>query len=794
MKASSKSFSFFTSVSLAVLMALTGCAIDNPIDYTTESGSTIPNDSSNGNGSNASAVSFSTTADLDGDGRQDLLVSMGSTNQLALLRNNSSVGSPQTDTAILFPVGTQPAGLASADFDNDGKIDVAVVNSGSNSVSVFPNNASSGSLSSSSLGAEIQLAVGSTPLRIVAADFDGDGKVDLAVSNSASNTVSLLKNTSSSGSISFAAAEDLSVGSQPQGIVAGDLDGDGKPELAVALKGSDQVEVYGNQATVGALSASSFSSANSYGAGSQPVGARLSDLDGDGKLDLLVSNAAGNSLSLLQNQSTAGNISFQANVDFAAGSSPQGVAGVDLDGDGLAEVVSVNQGSNTVSALRNAVNASTTTPVVLQNPQSQIVLSGTSVEFSASAEGASPMSYQWYKDGNLISGATGSTYSVSSVQNSDAGEYSVRVTNGYGNVDSEQANLQVTSNSSLVALLEGGNRMVYRKGSPAKAVDPLLRLTNTTGTAISSAKVSIDSGYQSSQDVLALPSVSGVTSSWDSGTGILSLSGSLNAEQWQDVLRQVTYQNTSTNPSTTPRAINFVIGEAIYDPTTKHYYESVSAPGIRWTDAKAAAEARSHFGIQGYLVTITSQEEDQLAFSKINAIGWIGASDAAQEGVWKWVTGPESGTQFWSGSSWGSSYGGAYENWGSGEPNNAGNEDYGHFRSDGKWNDVPDVYSAVQGYIVEYGGMPNDPILQLAAAATVEVLNSSVNLNSTSLFSKADYPTGSQPVSLNAEDLDGDGKRDLVVANTGSGSLSILRNTSVAGSVSFASKVDISLP
>ena len=93
MKASSKSFSFFTSVSLAVLMALTGCAIDNPIDYTTESGSTVPNDSSNGNGSNASAVSFSTTADLDGDGRQDLLVSMGSTNQLALLRNNSSVGS-----------------------------------------------------------------------------------------------------------------------------------------------------------------------------------------------------------------------------------------------------------------------------------------------------------------------------------------------------------------------------------------------------------------------------------------------------------------------------------------------------------------------------------------------------------------------------------------------------------------------------------------------------------------------------------------------------------------------------
>ena len=81
--------------------------------------------------------------------------------------------------------------------------------------------------------------------------------------------------------------------------------------------------------------------------------------------------------------------------------------------------------------------------------------------------------------------------------------------------------------------------------------------------------------------------------------------------------------------------------------------------------------------------------------------------------------------------------------------------------------------------------MGSDPVLQLAAAATVEVLNSSVNLNSTSLFSKADYATDVGPsasmrrISMEMASV------TWWLPNTGSGSLSILRNTSVAGSVSL---------
>ena len=95
------------------------------------------------------------------------------------------------------------------------------------------------------------------------------------------------------------------------------------------------------------------------------------------------------------------------------------------------------------------------------------------------------------------------------------------------------------------------------------------------------------------------------------------------------------------------------------------------------SEAKAAAETKTYFGLQGYLVTILFPEEAQLAGEQAAGAGWIGGSDAQTEGVWKWVTGPEAGTVFWNGGPNGSTPN--YANWNSGEPNNCcGGEDYAH--------------------------------------------------------------------------------------------------------------------
>jgi len=141
---------------------------------------------------------------------------------------------------------------------------------------------------------------------------------------------------------------------------------------------------------------------------------------------------------------------------------------------------------------------------------------------------------------------------------------------------------------------------------------------------------------------------------------------------------------------------------------TGHCYEFV--PGQwTWTQAKALAESRSYKGSRGYLVTITSQGEQDFIvsnFTTTNWGGWIGASDAQEEGVWKWVTGPETGTVFWDN---GEEIG--YNNFSSNQPNNEGQEDYAHlgyFEKD-TWNDIGNDTSRIRkehrvvGYYVEYG-------------------------------------------------------------------------------------------
>ncbi|NRP10607.1 Lectin C-type domain protein [Marinobacterium sp. xm-g-48] len=162
-------------------------------------------------------------------------------------------------------------------------------------------------------------------------------------------------------------------------------------------------------------------------------------------------------------------------------------------------------------------------------------------------------------------------------------------------------------------------------------------------------------------------------------------------------------------------------GGMVYNPENDHFYEYVASSGITWDNAKAAAEGRTFEGMTGYLATPTSANENAFIASKVSAQAWIGASDVASEGVWKWMTGPEAGTQFWQGASGGSAVNGEYANWASGEPNDSGGEDHAHYLSSGMWNDFRFNNSSIQGYMVEYGGMPNDVPTVKAGVKTLTV-------------------------------------------------------------------------
>ena len=221
--------------------------------------------------------------------------------------------------------------------------------------------ADGGSISSSSFAAKVDFTTGIGPPDLAIADLDGDGKPDLAVTNMEGNTVSLFRNTSTSGSItsgSFAGKVDFTTGTNPYMVAIGDLDGDGKPDLAVTNVNSNTVSVFRNTSTTGLITSGSFAAKVDFTTGYWPRDVAIGDLDSDGKPDLAVTNANSNTVSLFRNTSTSGSItsgSFAAKVDFTTGSGPDGVAIGDLDGDGKPDLAITNGGSNTVSVLRNVM-------------------------------------------------------------------------------------------------------------------------------------------------------------------------------------------------------------------------------------------------------------------------------------------------------------------------------------------------------------------------------------------------------------------------------------------------------
>jgi autotransporter-associated beta strand protein len=231
-------------------------------------------------------------------------------------------------------VGAFGHSAAVADFNGDGKPDLAVT-SYYNNVKVFLANGDG------TFQAPETLTAGNYTYGIAVADLNGDGSPDLIVGNFRSGTISVFLGFSNG---TFQAAQNFSVGTGPEGIAVGDFNGDGKPDIAVANRNSGTISVLLN--TFG--STSLFAPAVNYAIDGGPKSVIAADLNNDGKLDLVSVNITSNTVSVLLNN---GNGTFQAAQNISVGSMPFSVAAGDLNGDGKVDLAVADSGASTVSLL-----------------------------------------------------------------------------------------------------------------------------------------------------------------------------------------------------------------------------------------------------------------------------------------------------------------------------------------------------------------------------------------------------------------------------------------------------------
>ncbi|MBN8651016.1 MAG: VCBS repeat-containing protein [Cytophagales bacterium] len=335
---------------------------------------------------------YAVTADFNKDGKIDFALTDGT----ALIRvhsNQSSRGtynsignfSPFSEAVVGLAKVNGAGGIVAADFDGDGYDDLIATNTVANSITIYRNEQMIGPITTASFSLVGNNSVtGLQPYNITASDFDGDGKIDLAVTYFNSAFISIYRNTGSAGTISFAAAVDVTCLNKGYSIASQDLDGDGKAEIVIIHQpnpGPGSFSVFKNTSTSGTVS---FATPVNYALGRNPQALSIADINSDQKPDILIvasggSTAPANALMVFENKIS---LPIPTITSFTPASGPIGttviITGTNFDTTPANNIVMFN-GTTAVVTASTATSITTTVPIGATTGKITVTIVGNTV-------------------------------------------------------------------------------------------------------------------------------------------------------------------------------------------------------------------------------------------------------------------------------------------------------------------------------------------------------------------------------------------------------------------------------
>lgn len=283
------------------------------------------------------------SGDFNKDGKLDLIAANLFANTISVLIGDGEGGfSLPTNIPVVADGKGSPAGLAVGDFNGDGKLDVAVaIEYNPGRVFVMTGDGAGGFTVTGMLDAGVNTSA------VAVGDFNGDGKADIAAVNQGDALMALAGNVSvflNDGAGSFGAATNFAAGSMPVAIVAGNFDNDSNVDLAIANAASNNISILtGN-------GAGSFGAATNIAVGLNPSGIVAGHFNGDTRLDLAVTNTGSDNISVLLANGAGG---FGSPTNYPAGITPYGIIASDFDGNGKTDLAVANGFANQASVLLN---------------------------------------------------------------------------------------------------------------------------------------------------------------------------------------------------------------------------------------------------------------------------------------------------------------------------------------------------------------------------------------------------------------------------------------------------------